>query len=117
MSSQFADGLNRRSFSLAFAALDAKGARLPMPPFWCVVRAEFGSDRLAVISKSAREFETFWPRTRCRVGAQWKTEPLFRGYFFCRIVDQLRMLSVDRNMETRRRDQPSQMRQGLFRRL
>jgi transcriptional antiterminator RfaH len=52
---------------------------------WAVVKAEPSHDRLAVTGVTLLGFETFWPRTRVRVGAQYRTLPLFPGYFFARI--------------------------------
>jgi transcription antitermination factor NusG len=37
-------------------------------------------------------FETFTPKLRTRVGARWRTTPLFGGYFFVRVVDRWRIL-------------------------
>jgi len=53
--------------------------------YWCVVRAEPGHDRLAVAGVTLAGFETFWPKARVRIGARYKTQGLFSGYFFTRI--------------------------------
>jgi transcription antitermination factor NusG len=64
----------------------------PMPPFWAVVRAVPHHDRLAVECVGQAGYETFTPKIRVKIGAQWKTQPLFVGYFFTRIIDQWRAL-------------------------
>jgi transcription antitermination factor NusG len=61
-------------------------------PYWAVARAVPHHDRLAAECVGLAGYETFVPKIRIRVGAQWRTTPLFAGYFFVRIVDQWRVL-------------------------
>src|ERR1700733_972444 len=61
-------------------------------PYWAVARAVPHHDRLAAECVGLAGYETFVPKIRVRVGAQWRTTPLFVGYFFVRIVDQWRVL-------------------------
>lgn len=61
-------------------------------PYWAVVRAVPHHDRLAQEGVALAGFETFIPKIRTRVGAQWRTTPLFGCYFFARIVDQWRVI-------------------------
>jgi hypothetical protein len=61
-------------------------------PYWAVARAVPHHDRLAAECVGLAGYETFVPKIRIRVGAQWRTTPLFVGYFFVRIVDQWRIL-------------------------
>jgi transcription antitermination factor NusG len=63
-----------------------------MPAYWAVARSVPHQDRLAVECVGLAGYETFVPKIRVRVGAQWRTTPLFVGYFFVRIVDQWRVL-------------------------
>jgi transcriptional antiterminator RfaH len=63
-----------------------------MPAYWAVARSVPRQDRLAVECVGLAGYETFVPKIRVRVGAQWRTTPLFVGYFFVRIVDQWRVL-------------------------
>src|SRR5260370_34854235 len=58
--------------------------------YWAVARAVPNHDRLAAECVGLAGYETFVPKIRTRVGAQWRTTPLFVGYFFVRIVDQWR---------------------------
>jgi transcriptional antiterminator RfaH len=51
-----------------------------------------GRFALAVESVGQAGFETFVPRIRVKVGAQWRTTPLFGCYFFVRVVDRWRIL-------------------------
>src|SRR5260370_42153579 len=60
--------------------------------YWAVARAVPNHDRLAAECVGLAGYETFVPKIRTRVGAQWRTTPLFVGYFFVRIVDQWRGL-------------------------
>jgi transcription antitermination factor NusG len=52
------------------------------------------SRTLAVESVGLAGFETFVPRIRVKVGAQWRTTPLFGTYFFVRVVDRWRILEA-----------------------
>ena len=61
-------------------------------PYWAVARAVPHHDQLAAQCVGLAGYETFVPKIRVRVGAQWRTTPLFVGYFFVRIVDQWRVL-------------------------
>jgi transcription antitermination factor NusG len=61
-------------------------------PYWAVARAVPHHDRLAAECVVLAGYETFVPKIRIRVGAQWRTTPLFVGYFFVRIVDQWQIL-------------------------
>ncbi len=61
-------------------------------PYWVAVRAAPHHDRLAAESVALAGFETFTPKIRMRIGAQWRTAPLFGCYFFARVVDQWRIL-------------------------
>jgi transcription antitermination factor NusG len=61
-------------------------------PYWVVARAVPHHDRLAAECVGLAGYETFVPKIRIRVGAQWRTTPLFVAYFFVRIVDQWRVL-------------------------
>lgn len=60
--------------------------------YWAVVRAVPHHDRLAHEGVALAGFETFVPKIRTRVGAQWRTTPLFGCYFFARIIDQWRAI-------------------------
>jgi transcription antitermination factor NusG len=60
--------------------------------YWAVARAVPNHDRLAAECVGLAGYETFVPKIRIRTGAQWRTTPLFVGYFFVRIVDQWRVL-------------------------
>jgi hypothetical protein len=57
-------------------------------PYWAAARAVPHHDRLAAECVGLAGYETFVPGIRIKVGAQWRTTPLFVGYFFVRIVDQ-----------------------------
>ena len=61
-------------------------------PYWAVARTAPHHERLAVESVALAGFETFVPRIRVKVGAQWRTTPLFGCYFFVRVVDRWRIL-------------------------
>jgi transcriptional antiterminator RfaH len=61
-------------------------------PYWAAVRTAPSHDRLAAESVALAGFETFIPRIRVKVGAKWRTTPLFGSYFFVRIVDRWRVL-------------------------
>jgi transcriptional antiterminator RfaH len=61
-------------------------------PYWAVARTAPNRERLAVESVGQAGFETFVPRIRVKVGAQWRTQPLFGCYFFVRVVDRWRIL-------------------------
>jgi transcriptional antiterminator RfaH len=61
-------------------------------PYWAVARTAPHHERLAVESVGMAGFETFVPRIRVKVGAQWRTTPLFGCYFFVRVVDRWRIL-------------------------
>ena len=61
-------------------------------PFWAVVRAVPHHDRLAAECVALAGFETFTPKIRVNVESRWRTQPLFAGYFFTRIVDRWRVL-------------------------
>jgi transcription antitermination factor NusG len=61
-------------------------------PFWAAVRTVRNHDRLAVESVALAGFEVLAPRVREKVGAKWRTLPLFPGYFFVRVVDRWRAL-------------------------
>jgi hypothetical protein len=63
-----------------------------MPPYWAVARTAPHHERLAVEGVGQAGFETFVPRIRVKVGAQWRTTPLFGCYFFVRVVDRWRIL-------------------------
>lgn len=67
-----------------------------MPPYWAVARTAPHHERLAVESVGLAGFETFVPRIRVKVGAQWRTTPLFGCYFFVRVVDRWR--AIERTM-------------------
>jgi transcription antitermination factor NusG len=61
-------------------------------PFWAVCRSSPARDRLAAEGVALAGYETFVPKIRVRVGAQWKTSSLFPSYFFVRIADQWRII-------------------------
>jgi transcriptional antiterminator RfaH len=63
-----------------------------MPAYWAVLRSAPGHDVLAYEGVARAGFETFVPKIRVRVGAQWRTNPLFGCYFFARVIDQWRVL-------------------------
>jgi transcriptional antiterminator RfaH len=65
-------------------------------PYWAVARTAPHHERLAVESVGLAGFETFVPRIRVKVGAQWRTTPLFGCYFFVRVVDRWR--AIERTM-------------------
>lgn len=62
-------------------------------PYWACARTAPSRDQFAAESVALAGFEVFTPRVRERVGAKWRTTPLFPGYFFVRIVDQWRVLN------------------------
>ena len=53
-------------------------------PFWGVVRSGPAKERFAAEQLGLRGFETFLPRVQTKRAS----EPLFRGYFFVRIIEQ-----------------------------
>jgi transcription antitermination factor NusG len=55
-----------------------------MPPYWAAVRSLPQRERFATEQLGLRGYETFLPL----VETQRASAPLFRGYFFCRIVDR-----------------------------
>jgi transcription antitermination factor NusG len=61
-------------------------------PYWAVARAVPHHDQLAAQCVGLAGYETFIPKIRTKVGAQWRTTPLFVGYFFVRIIDQWRII-------------------------
>jgi transcription antitermination factor NusG len=61
-------------------------------PYWAVLRSAPGHDVLAYEGVCRAGFEIFTPKIRTRVGAKWRTSPLFGCYFFARVVDQWRAL-------------------------
>jgi transcriptional antiterminator RfaH len=61
-------------------------------PYWAAVRTIPNHERLAIESIGLGGFETFVPKIRVKVGAQWRTTPLFGSYFFVRIIDRWRVL-------------------------
>jgi Transcription termination factor nusG len=61
-------------------------------PYWVAVRAALNHERLAWEGVGQAGFETFVPKIRTRVGAQWRTQPLFGSYFFARVIDRWRVL-------------------------
>jgi transcriptional antiterminator RfaH len=63
-----------------------------MPAYWAVLRSAPGHDVLAYEGVVRAGFEIFTPKIRTRVGAKWKTNPLFGCYFFARVIDQWRVL-------------------------
>jgi transcriptional antiterminator RfaH len=64
----------------------------PMPAYWAVLRSAPGHDVLAYEGVVRAGFEIFTPKIRIRIGAKWRTDPLFGCYFFARVVDQWRAL-------------------------
>jgi transcriptional antiterminator RfaH len=60
--------------------------------YWAAVRSAPSHERLAWESVGQAGFETFIPRIRVKVGARWRTTPLFGSYFFVRIIDRWRIL-------------------------
>ena len=63
-----------------------------MPAYWAVLRSAPGHDVLAYEGVVRAGYEIFTPKIRTRVGAKWKTNPLFGCYFFARVIDQWRVL-------------------------
>jgi hypothetical protein len=63
-----------------------------MPAYWAVLRCAPGHGILAYEGVCRAGFEILTPKIRTRVGARWKTSPLFGCYFFARILDQRRVL-------------------------
>jgi transcription antitermination factor NusG len=63
-----------------------------MQPYWAVLRSAPSHDVLAYEGVVRAGFEIFTPKIRTRVGARWRTSPLFGCYFFARVVDQWRIL-------------------------
>lgn len=68
----------------------ARWQNAPMPAFWGVVRSlpkreAFAAERL----RMDHGFEVFLPL----VQTQRASAPLFRGYFFCRIIDRWRSIN------------------------
>ena len=61
-------------------------------PYWTVLRSAPGHDVLAYEGVVRAGFEIFTPKIRTRIGAKWRTSPLFGCYFFARVVDQWRAL-------------------------
>jgi hypothetical protein len=61
-------------------------------PYWTVLRSAPGHDVLAYEGVVRAGFEIFTPKIRTRIGAKWRTSPLFGWYFFARVVDQWRAL-------------------------
>jgi transcriptional antiterminator RfaH len=59
--------------------------------YWAVARTDPNHERLAGESVAQAGFETFAPKQRVRVGARWRTVPLFPGYLFVRVVDRWRI--------------------------
>jgi transcription antitermination factor NusG len=64
--------------------------------YWAVVKTVAGHDRLALAAVTLAGFETFAPKTRIRVGAKWRTAPLFTTYFFARIEE--RWKAIERSL-------------------
>jgi hypothetical protein len=60
-------------------------------PYWTVLRSAPGHDVLAYEGVVCAGFEIFTPKIRTRVGARWRTSPLF-GCYFARVIDQWRVL-------------------------
>jgi transcription antitermination factor NusG len=69
------------------------GTHREVEPFWTVVKTVPNHDRLALDSVTLLGFETFWPRTRIKVGLKWRTASLFPCYFFARIEEQWRIIA------------------------
>jgi transcriptional antiterminator RfaH len=65
---------------------------VPSMPYWVAVRSAPSHERLAWEGVGQAGFETFIPKIRIRIGAQWRTQPLFGCYFFVRVVDRWRVL-------------------------
>jgi transcription antitermination factor NusG len=63
----------------------------PMP-YWAVLRSAPGHNVLAYEGVVRAGFEILTPKIRTRVGARWRTSPLFGCYFFARVIDQWRIL-------------------------
>jgi transcription antitermination factor NusG len=63
-----------------------------MPAYWAVLRSAPGHDILAYEGVVRAGFEILTPKIRTRVGAKWRTSPLFGCYFFARVIDQWRVL-------------------------
>jgi transcription antitermination factor NusG len=63
-----------------------------MPAYWAVLRSAPGHDILAYEGVVRAGYEIFTPKIRTRVGARWRTSPLFGCYFFARVIDQWRVL-------------------------
>jgi transcriptional antiterminator RfaH len=61
-------------------------------PYWTVLRSAPGHDVLAYEGVVRAGYEIFTPKVRTRVGAKWRTSPLFGCYFFARVIDQWRAL-------------------------
>ena len=62
----------------------------PIPaPFWGVVRSQTAKERFAAEQLGLRGYETFLPL----VETKRAPAPLFRGYFFARIVEQWRTIN------------------------
>ncbi len=76
---------------IALGPIGRRDDPAPMP-YWAVIRAVPNHDRLAAECVAQAGFETFTPRIRTRVGARWRTVPLFPSYFFARVVDRWRVL-------------------------
>jgi transcription antitermination factor NusG len=64
--------------------------------YWAVARSVPNHDRLAAECIALAGFEIFVPRVRSKVGAKWRTMPLFPSYLFVRIESQWR--AIERTM-------------------
>ena len=58
--------------------------------YWAVARTAPNASPFESVGLAG--FETFVSRIRVKVGAQWRTAPLFGCYFFVRMVDRWRVL-------------------------
>jgi transcriptional antiterminator RfaH len=65
-----------------------------MPAYWAVLRSAPGHDVLAYEGVVRAGYEIFTPKIRTRVGAKWKTNPLFGCYFFVRVIELERTIGV-----------------------
>jgi transcription antitermination factor NusG len=63
-----------------------------MSSYWAVLRSAPGHDILAYEGEVRAGYEIFTLKIRTRVGARWRTNPLFGCYFFVRVIDQWRAL-------------------------
>jgi transcription antitermination factor NusG len=57
-----------------------------MPAYWSVVRSQPQRERFAASQLELRNFETFLPMVAAKGISEGR--PLFRSYFFCRVIDK-----------------------------